>query len=174
MSLFNDKLKKITLKEILILLILLFLIQYLINSINIIHISSEWIYIIIIFYFIFKLKPTFSSFKNDIASVFTLNNIKLIIPIVVLNIFLSYGFLYLTDFTQSNLNLDIVSNSLLVSVFVSPIFEELVFRGVFINRLKLIVPVIYAILLSSLIFAVLHGFGSISSAFIFAVCMGLI
>ena len=174
MSLFNDKLKKITLKEILILLILLFLIQYGVNSTGVFYIDSAWIYVAIIFYFIFKLKDTYSSFKNEIKSVFLSDNLKLVFSIVILNIFLSYGFLYLSDFTQTAMNLDFVSNSVFVSVLISPVFEELVFRGVFINRLNLIIPVSYSIVLSSLIFASLHSFGNIISAFVFAICMGII
>jgi membrane protease YdiL (CAAX protease family) len=60
------------------------------------------------------------------------------------------------------------------TVIISPISEELIFRGVFLNRLKLFIPTLFAVLISSLLFAALHSFGSIISAFVFAVCMALL
>ena len=93
MSLFNEKLKKITLKELLSLIIVLFIIQYLINKLNIVQVDSYWIYIFIIFYFIFKLKSEFSSIKVDVLEVFSLNILKMILAVVILNIFFSYGML---------------------------------------------------------------------------------
>ena len=60
------------------------------------------------------------------------------------------------------------------TVIISPIAEELIFRGVFLNRLKLIVPPLFAVLISSLFFASLHSYGSITSAFIFALCMAIL
>jgi membrane protease YdiL (CAAX protease family) len=59
-------------------------------------------------------------------------------------------------------------------VVVSPISEELVFRGVMLNRIKLFVPTKFAILITSLLFASLHTYGSITSAFIFAMCMAVL
>ena len=64
--------------------------------------------------------------------------------------------------------------SLFVTVVISPICEELIFRGVFYNRFKLIVPVLFAVLVSSLVFAALHSFGNILSAFIFALSMAVL
>ena len=56
-------------------------------------------------------------------------------------------------------------------ILISPICEELIFRAVFLNRLKLALPILFSILISSLIFAALHPFGSITSTFIFALSM---
>ena len=60
---------------------------------------------------------------------------------------------------------------LIGTVLISPISEEIIFRGIILNRLKLVVPVNVAILISSLCFGVLHGYGSIVSAFVFGLCM---
>ena len=160
MSLFNEKLKKITLKELLSLIIVLFIIQYLINKLNIVQVDSYWIYIFIIFYFIFKLKSEFSS-------------------MVILNIFFSYGMLYLSNYILGivpsfNLFNSFLTGSLIATIFISPISEELIFRGVFLNRLQLIVPTVFAVLISSLLFAALHSFGSIFSAFIFGICIAIL
>ena len=179
MSLFNDKLKKITLKELLSLIIILFVIQYLINALNIVHIDSFWIYIFIIFYFFFKIRAEIFSVKDDVVEVFSHDILKIILAVVVLNIFFSYGMLYL-----SNSILDIVpsgnafnsflTGTLITTILISPISEELIFRGVFLNRLQLAVPVVFAVLISSLLFAALHSFGSIFSAFIFGVCIAIL
>lgn len=179
MSLFNDKLKKITLKELLSLIIILFVIQYSINTLNIVHIDTFWIYIFIIFYFIFKLKDEIFSAKADIKEVFAPDIFKSILFVVILNIFFSYGMLYLSDFILKmspsfNLFNSFLTGSLMVTIFISPISEELIFRGVFLNRMRLAVPTIFAVLISSLLFASLHGFGSIFSAFIFGICIAVL
>ena len=76
-------------------------------------------------------------------------------------------------FSDNANNSLILIGSFIGTVFVSPICEELIFRGVLINKLKLIVPTTFAILISSLLFASLHPYGSIISAFIFALCMAI-
>lgn len=179
MSLFNDKLKKITLKELLSLIIILFLINYSFNLLNIVHIDSSWIYIFVIIYFMFKLRNEFFTIKSDIIEIFSNDMLKSILAIVVLNIFFSYGMLYLSnsilDVSQSiNLTNSFLTGGLLATIIISPISEELIFRGVFLNRLRLIVPTLFAVLISSLLFAALHSFGSIFSAFIFAICIAIL
>lgn len=179
MSSFNEKLKKITLKELLSLIVVLFLIQYLLNSLNIVQIDSSWIYIIVIFYFIFKTKAEFFSIRGDVLEVFQFNILKSIFAVVILNIFFSYGMLYFSDLIlniSSDLNLfnSAFAGGLIATIIISPISEELIFRGVFLNRLRLAVPLTFAILISSLLFAALHSFGSIFSAFIFAICVAIL
>ena len=180
MSLFNDKLKEITLKEILVLIIVLFIFQYFFNALNIVHIDAVWIYILIIFYFIFKLKDEFPSAKEEVLDVFSLNIIKTVLAIVVLNIFFSYGMLYFSDFILSNVSSlnfashSFLTTSLIATIIVSPIVEELIFRGVFLNRLQLIIPPLFAVLVSSLLFASLHTFGSMFSAFVFGICLSIL
>ena len=179
MSLFNDKLKKITLKELLSLIIILFVIQYFINALNIVHIDSFWIYIFIIFYFIFKIRAEIFSIKDDMLEAFSPDILKTVLAVVVLNIFFSYGMLYLSnsilDFVPSvNLFNSFLTGTLIATILISPISEELIFRGVFLNRLQLAVPVVFAVLISSLLFAALHSFGSIFSAFIFGVCIAIL
>ena len=176
---FNEKLKKITLKELLSLIIILFVIQYSINTLNIVHIDTFWIYIFIIFYFIFKLKDEISSVKEDILEVFAPDIVKVILLVVILNIFFSYGMLYFSDFILNitpsfNLFNSFLTGTLITTVFISPISEELIFRGVFLNRLQQAVPVIFAVLISSLLFAALHSFGSILSAFVFGICIAIL
>lgn len=180
MSLFNEKLKQISLIETLSLLIILFIIQFFLNTLNIIQIDSIWIYIFIIFFFIFKLKNEFFTSGLDVNSALSLDCLKLVLPIVILNIFLSYGCLYLSEYIlmiTPGINFGfnaIFSTGLISTIVFSPVCEELVFRGVFVSRLKLIVPTVFAVLISSLLFASLHGFGAVISAFIFGICMAIV
>ncbi len=189
MSLFNDKLKQISLKEIISLIIVLFVLIFVINELNIFHIDPIFIDIIVICYILYRI-GNFSSLKDDIIDAFSIDSIKYILFIVVLNIFLSYGLLYLSNSVLSILppldfsvyfgrnSIDaansIIISSLVATVFVSPVFEELFFRGILINRLNLIVPTIFSILISSLLFAAFHTFGSITAAFIFSICMAIL
>ena len=178
MSLFNDKLGDIRLKEVLSLIIFLFLIQYFLNAFNIINLDSFWIYLVLILYFIYKLRDNLPE-KSDFTGVFGARVFGQIIMIVVLNVFLSYGFLYLSNHVLNfipsfGLSHSITGIGLLATILISPISEELIFRGVFLNRLKLVVPTVFAVLISSLLFASLHTYGSITSAFIFGVCMAIL
>lgn len=161
------------------LFIILFIIHYLLNSLNIVQIGIVWIYIFIIFYFVFKLKDVIPNAKKDISDVFSPDTIKLILFVVILNIFLSYGMLYFSNFVlgvvqSKNIFNSFLTGGLIATIIVSPISEELIFRGVFLNRLQLALPTTFAVLISSLLFASLHSFGSIFAAFIFGVCVAVL
>ncbi len=56
--------------------------------------------------------------------------------------------------------------TLITSVVFAPIIEELVFRGVLFNRLKIRIGIVPAMLISSILFAIGHDFGGIVSAFL--------
>ncbi|WP_405295582.1 CPBP family intramembrane glutamic endopeptidase [Methanobrevibacter sp.] len=57
------------------------------------------------------------------------------------------------------------------SIVFAPLMEELIFRGVLFNRLKIRAGIIPAMIISSFIFAIGHDFGGITSAFLFGICM---
>lgn len=180
MYLFKDKIKTVTIKEIFSIIIILFLIQFVFNELNIIHIDFKYMYLVIIAYILFKLRDCIFSLKQDFLSIFSFETIKNVLFVVILNIFISYGFLYLANFLSANFNLNsilpfsITFGNMIFIIIVSPIAEELIFHGVLLNRLRLVVPVLFSIFISSLLFAALHSFGSIFSAFIFAVCMAIL
>lgn len=191
MSLLNDSLKNISLKELCVFIIFLFLIYYSLNYFNIISFNSVWVYIIIIFYFSLKLRNGYADLKNDFLEVFSKDLFKNVLLIVILNIFFSYGMLYLSDFILKifpTLNLMVnfvltpcqLNNSLIyafgfiATIFISPISEELIFRGVLLNKMQIIFPVTFSIVITSLLFAALHSFGSLTSAFVFSMCMAIL
>lgn len=57
------------------------------------------------------------------------------------------------------------------AIIFAPIIEELVFRGVLFNRMKIRVGILPAMIISSFIFAIGHEFGGMTSAFLFGICM---
>lgn len=61
--------------------------------------------------------------------------------------------------------------SAIASIIFAPILEELVFRGVLFNRLKIRIDIVPAMLISSFLFGIGHDFGGITSAFLFGICM---
>lgn len=190
MSSLNDSLEKITILEILVLLLALMGLVILFDIIGY-PISDTWVYVGLILYFVYRLRFFTSEFKQDLNNIFAKITPKSLFTIVLVNVFFSYGMLYLSAFALDYIPgfrsfiftpmfsiLAIGSlagiGGLISTVIISPICEELLFRGVFLNRLKLIVPTSFAILISSILFGMLHSYGSIISAFVFGVCMCII
>ena len=161
MSSLSDGIGKISILEILIILLALIGVTILFDIFGF-SIGEGWIYVVIILYFIYKLRIFGSGFKNDLRNIFSKISPKSLLIIVIVNVFFSYGMLYLSNF------------ALISTIFISPICEELLFRGVFLNRLKIIVPTSFAIIITSILFGALHSYGSIISAFIFGICMCII
>ena len=187
MSSLNDSLKKITLIEILIVIVALVGVLLLFKIFNY-PLSTNWIYVGLIFYFIYRLRFFGSELIQDAKNIFSIISPTSLVTTVLVNVFFSYGMLYLSIFAVkfipgfgSLIGLFvapvIVTNSLmglgglLSTIFVSPISEELLFRGVFLNRLKLVVPTSFAVLITSILFGALHRYGSVISAIVFGVCM---
>lgn len=190
MSSFNDNLKNINIKNFAIFIVLVYVILFILSKFNIAT-NSSWFYALIIVYFVFALRNSSQDLKYDVKHIFSKIQLKYILIIVFLNILFSYSMLYLsigliTYFPSLEflVNFSIPSMSLInylpligssiSTIIISPISEELIFRGVFLNKLKLIVPTGFAILITSLFFGALHSFGGMISAFIFAVCMAIL
>ena len=190
MSSFNENLKKISLTEVLVVVIFSYMLVFGLRFFQIVSLDNAVVSLIVILFFIFKLKDFTSELKLDASNIFSLISFREILVIVVLNIFFSYGMFYLSDYIlhsipqESYLSFLIPSKSIgngftgilsLISVIlISPPVEELLFRGIFLNKMKMIVPVMFAVLISSLLFASLHSFGGILSAFVFGICMALL
>lgn len=188
MTLFNEKIKKLYLVEILLVFIISYGVIFALNFVNI-SINAEWCYVVLILYFVFKLRNSWQDFKHDVLNIFSDVPFVYILGIVILNIFFSYGMLYVSRDVSGMLNLNstslwgwipVMSLNLVVLgnfasiIFISPIVEELVFRGLFLNKLKILIPTAFAIIMTSMLFACLHSFGNIFSAFIFGICMSIL
>ncbi len=92
-----------------------------------------------------------------------LNNIISMTPLVGM----SEGYRMANEhFYGSTLALELVS-----SAFVTPVLEELVFRGIIFTRLKSMVPKVLAVILSALIFSIMH-FNIVQ--FVYAMLLGIV
>lgn len=61
--------------------------------------------------------------------------------------------------------------SAISSIIFAPLLEELFYRGVLFNRLKIRTGIVPAMIISSFLFGIGHDFGGITSAFLFGICM---
>ena len=75
------------------------------------------------------------------------------------------------DGESFDVNSDMFILEAIGTLICAPLIEELVFRGVLFNRLKIRTGIIASMIISSAIFAIGHDFGGIISAFLFGVCM---
>ena len=69
MSLFNDNLKNITILNLTIVILVSYIILYILGQFTD-FINQKWIYIIVILYFIFKLRDYSGDFENDLFNIF--------------------------------------------------------------------------------------------------------
>lgn len=145
----------------------------------------------ILLFFIFALRGTVG-LKKDVNAVFLKDNFKEILFIFVINLFFAFLFvsiiyalnmsfaMFNSNFTPS-LDPSTTSNftnydsialilEVIAGVFLAPIVEELVFRGVLFNRLKVKKGIVFAMIVSSILFALGHEFGGMISAFLFGLC----
>ena len=190
MSSLDDSLKKITILEVLIVILALYGVLILLR-IFYFPLSEDWMYLGLIIYFVYRLRFFREEFKKDLSNIFLKMTPKSVVTIVLVNVFFSYGMLYLSNFALDYIpglsavvassvfplvaiNSLVPIGGLISSIIISPISEELLFRGVFLNRLKLIVPTSFAIAITSILFGALHSYGNIISAIVFGVCMCII
>lgn len=115
--------------------------------------------------------------RNEILYVFAIN----IIFAFIFTCFVGWADLFI-GFTDPNWvtgfdidSVDVSAGAFLLSaiaaIIFAPLLEELVFRGVLFNRLKIRVGIIPSMLISSFLFAIGHDFGGMTSAFLFGMCM---
>lgn len=150
------------------------------------NLFSIVIIIILSMFFIISLLGT-HGIQKDIREIFEIDTGKEILYVFAINILFACLFLYLISlmdmiigfgdpywvsmWDEPTISSGILIIDVIVSVFFAPILEELVFRGVIFNRLKIRTGIIPAMLISSFIFAIGHDFGGIISAFLFGICM---
>lgn len=151
-------------------------------------------YFIILFFsialllFIWALRGT-QGIKNNFEMLLEKDIQKEILYIFIINILFGYLFLFafsavdvlngiidpnwitMNDINTVNINSGMLILNAIVSIVLAPIVEELTFRGVLFNRLKIRAGIIPAMIISSIIFAVGHEVGGITSAFLFGMCM---
>ena len=142
----------------------------------------------VLLFFAWCLKGTTGVFTN-VENVLLKDNRKEILYVMIINLIFAHIFLLLmvlldmllgmTDPTWvSGIDIDSVDLtpsafmfSAIASIIFAPILEELIFRGVLFNRLKIRVGIVPAMILSSFLSAIGHDFGGMTSAFLFGICM---
>lgn len=142
----------------------------------------------IILYFAWCLKGTTGLSKN-FEEIFVKENTNEILYVFAVNLAFAFMFLFLIvilDFAVGMVDptwvtgfdidtVDLAPSAFLLSaiegIIFAPVIEELVFRGVLFNRLKIRIGIVPAMLISSFLFGIGHDFGGITSAFLFGICM---
>ena len=190
---FNIRLRTIRLRDLAVGLVISFILVIILLIIfPEIENNSDLFFIVllscVLLFFIWALKGTTGLTKNfenlfvektrnEILYVFVLNIIfAFLFTCLIAGLDLLMGFYdpsWVTGFDIDSV--DVSAGAFLLSAIASiifaPLIEELVFRGVIFNRLKIRVGIIPAMLISSFIFAIGHDFGGITSAFLFGLCM---
>jgi membrane protease YdiL (CAAX protease family) len=157
--------------------------------------SNFWVMIIdtvFLIWFVFKIlkrkiriKPLIDNFKEN-------TNFLQMFMIMLVNAVLSLGFIMCIAFAAYKINPDLMTEllndsskgtngsfisivySCIAASFIAPIIEEIMFRGVILGRLKKRWKTVPAIIVSSLIFALLHYQVAFFGAFFFGVIMCLL
>ena len=115
--------------------------------------------------------------RNEILYVFLINILfAFLFTCIVTGLDLLIGFYDPSWITGLDIDsVDVSAGAFLLnaiaSIIIAPIIEELIFRGVLFNRLKVRVGIIPAMLISSFMFGIGHEFGGMTSAFLFGLCM---
>lgn len=190
---FNVRLRTIKLRELIVGIILsLILTAILMGIFPVIYDNDDLFFIVlltcVLLFFAWALKGT-TGLSNNFRNLFVKKTKNEILYVFVLNIL--FAFLFTCIFSIIDLlmgvydpswvtgfdidSVDISAGAFLLSAIASiifaPLLEELVFRGVLFNRLKIRVGIIPAMLISSFLFGIGHDFGGITSAFLFGLCM---
>ena len=196
----NDFLDRLSIIKVLSFFLLIILVLSLIPMVLKFHLGSLFfkfiLYGLMLLFFAYELnKIDFNeiSFKkalrNEYDSLFKVADIYHVSFIVIANIlfvsavyfilrYLSY--LSIIDFNSPLFgNFRTISISILALYFVtvvilSPIIEELLFRGMFLRRFNKELNVTLAILISSALCGVCHNFGGILGAILFGICVAIL
>ena len=180
---FNVRLRTIKLREA----VLAILIGFILNVVLVVIFPSlsenETLMIMpllcfVLLFFIWALRGT-HGLNDDFSNLFEKDNRREIFYIFLINFlfvflvvafFANFDILYGSVYPDMEPLLDFTPNAL------DPlsILEELFFRGVLFNRLKIRTGIIAAMVISSALFAIGHEFGGITSAFVFGICMCII
>ena len=193
---FNVRLRTIKLRELFVgIIITLILSGILMIIFPQIEESDELLFIVIFLIgsllFVWALRGT-KGLDRNIENIFEDHNKKEILYVFAINLLFAFLFTFLissldilislADPTWISLGeidtIEIDSSVIILdaigAIIFAPIMEELIFRGVMFNRLKIRVGIIPAMLISSFIFAIGHEFGGMTSAFLFGICMCLL
>lgn len=182
MNPFNKKLKEIKILEIIgIAIIFIFLIVLL-------ELDIEWISILLIIYILFRTRKEINGIKDSTTTIFSKISAKTWLLLGITSYIFALGSGLFLENTLSDYPLFYILESMntaedrilffgidfLTTVIVGPIAEELLFRGIILNRFNKRLPILIAILLSSTLFCLFHPQEAIVSTFIFGITMCIV
>ena len=190
---FNVRLRTIRIRELIAGIILTAIISgILMIFFPILDESTELFFIVFLLIgailFVWALRGT-RGLDQNIENIFEEHNKKEILYVFAVNILFAFMITFLissidviiglTDPTWTsiwevdtvNVDSSVIILDAIGAIIFAPIMEELIFRGVLFNRLKITTGIIPAMIISSFIFAIGHEVGGIISAFLFGVCM---
>lgn len=191
---FNVRLRTIKIRELIIACIIAFVFTLFIDELTspLMDIYDDLImvsFLLVLFlFFIYALRGT-TGLSNNFHNLFENGNAREIIYVMVINLLFAFFITAMfssldvviaafdpewvtsLDFTPSAIDPGVFILEAIGSVIVAPIIEELIFRGILFNRLKIRIGILPAIVLSSFLFAIGHEFGGMTSAFVFGMCM---
>ncbi|AZV56482.1 CPBP family intramembrane glutamic endopeptidase [Clostridium sp. AWRP] len=146
----------------------------------------------VLVWFVLELRKVCCDVKNKIFDLKRDLNIKDITLSIIINITTTIGLFIIIIYSLISLSpsmtkemlgeLNKTDTSSLYSIiingiaasFIAPVVEELIFRGVILNRLRTKIGVIKAVILSSILFGAIHYEVGMISAVVFGICMSLI
>ena len=191
---FNVRLRTIRLREYAVALVAALIITLLLDVLfPIMDVYDDLLVVSLVLcllvFFVWALRNT-DGFKRDINALFEPETSREILYVLIIN--LLFAFIYVSIGASFDIVLTVFDPTwipsldlspvyygdsiiyflmLFTSIICAPLIEELSFRGVLFNRLKIRIGILPAMLLSSVFFAVGHEFGGIISAFVFGMCM---
>jgi hypothetical protein len=190
---FNTRLRTIKIRELIVGLIAAGIISGILMIIFPVIDESDELFMLvfllaILAFFVYALKGTTGLGKN-FQNLFEDENKKEILYVFALNILFACLFMFLIsaldilmglgdptwisiwDIDTVDVSYGIVWYDVVTAIIFAPIIEELVFRGVLFNRLKIRTGIVPSMLITSFLFAIGHDFGGMTSAFLFGICM---
>ena len=195
---FLDKLSIVKVLSFFLFLILLLTLIPILFKFSLGSLTFKFIlYFIMLLFFAYKLNEIDlgdislkNAIKNEYDSIFKVSDIYHISFIVIANILFVSAIYFILKYLSilsiiqfdsplfgdfSSLSLHISVLYLLTVVILSPIIEELLFRGIFLRRFnKELDNVTLAILISSFLFGICHSFGGILGAILFGICVSIL
>lgn len=175
MESFNENLKQIRILEIIAMgIVFIFLLGFF-------ELDIEWFCVFLIAYVLFRCRKNISGLKNCTINLFSRISLKTWFLLAVTSYIFALGSGLLIDDALTAYGFyniltygTLFGYDLIFSVILGPIVEEILFRGILFNRLNIKLPMTIAILLSSLLFSLLHPNAAILSSFIFGITMCII
>lgn len=196
----NDFLDRLSIIKVLSFFLLIILVLTLIPMVLKLHLGNLFfkfiLYGIMLLFFAYELNKinldeiSFKdALRHEYDSIFKVSDIYHISFIVIANIlFVSAVYFilrYLSNLSIISFNsplfgdfrtlaISTVALYFLTVVMLSPIIEELLFRGLFLRRFNKELNLTLAILVSSVLFGVCHNFGGILGAILFGICVSIL